>query len=135
MVSAGIYGFADMAHDVKTGTMIQYDRGEDDPVAESALADVHLIAHKKIEKFVQIEKKFAPEKTTQKTVVTKKKEKIPVVDVPVVADSVITQPVIAVTTEVKADSVPQLDLPREEEKLYYSDFSRGSPRKYKKKKH
>lgn len=28
MVSAGIYGFADMAVDVKNGTMIEYDRGD-----------------------------------------------------------------------------------------------------------
>ena len=132
MISAGIYGFADMAHDVKNGTMISYDRGEDtSPAAASAVSGLDFIVHQKIETPVQVDVKIEPEKSIEKTV-TKKKIKIPVVNVPVAADSVITQPVVALTTDVKTDS-SQLDLPKEE--FDYRDFSRGAPRKHKKKKH
>jgi hypothetical protein len=34
MVSAGVYGVADMAIDLRNGTMISYDRGDHEPVVE-----------------------------------------------------------------------------------------------------
>lgn len=138
MISAGIYGFADMAHDVKNGTMISYDRGE----GESSAAAGMLSKEMKVNKVKPMHYTAMPaaQKITlpaglsdadHKATAVKKRVKPPVI-IPA-ADSVAAEPAITATTDVKVDSVPQLDLPKEE--FDYRDFSRGSPRKYKKKKH
>ena len=138
MISAGIYGFVDMAHDVKNGTMISYDRGESESSAAAGMLskEMHKVNKIKPMHFTEIP---ATQKRTgagaaeaeQKATAVKKRVRTPVI-IPA-ADSVAAEPVITATTDVKVDSVPQLDVPKEE--FDYRDFSRGSPRKYKKKKH
>lgn len=195
MVTAGIYGFADMVHDVKNGTMISYDRGETEssvtasmlrsgkryaiPVNDIRKAPSHFDLKVPVKKeadvatprftFTGFTKSFSraavemeypgpvadaqllPDSVSARdissllstgtfsadsartTAIVKKPVKKPVAAAPVAAaDSTIAQPVAEAATDVKVDSVPQLDVPKEE--FDYRDFSRGSPRKYKKKK-
>ncbi|CAN5428914.1 hypothetical protein BH09BAC5_BH09BAC5_23450 [soil metagenome] len=136
MVSAGIYGFVDMANDVKKGTMIQYDRGENDDVAAVKLekpstkmplqqiaSSVTTIAVK--EDVKSTEKKPA-EKKSKKSVSSKSKT----VELIVAKTDETTK--VEPKTDVKVDSVPKEVV--KEDKIDYRDFSRGAPRKHKEKK-
>jgi hypothetical protein len=201
MVSAGLYGFVDMAKDVNNGTMIQYDRGDGDKsvtaelvrankdysIAKADLKKVHFdfgakpglrkVEEPKFDNFytdlgksysrsapvVEMEPVFVP--AGESFVSNPSLENIasglfttptgtttdPQVAVtsPVVTESIVTvappavvtvdptiaQPLTDATaqTEIITDSVPKIE--PQEEQFDYRDFSRGEPRKSKKKKH
>ena len=138
MVSAGIFGFVDMAGDVKNGTMIQYDHGDEEGIAAyAALQDfsVNTIAaglmKKKASLVNEVNSSVAQQESTAKVGSKKKKEKE--ILTTVVTEPVLTETVVAenYTAPVQIDSVPQ-EIILEERNFEYSDFSRGAPRKYKK---
>jgi hypothetical protein len=138
MVTAGIYGFADMAVDVKNGKMIEYDRGdeaEEEIVAEESVAvaaairandqtllgkKMAMAGHEKAQQ--QYEEAQAFKKAQQK-----KKIKTTVVTEPVIREEVV---IAEDLTELKADSLPEVKIV--EEGFDYRDFSRGSSMKYEK---
>ena len=131
MISAGIYGFVDMAHDVKKGTMIQYDRGGDESAmladAGNAILENQGLLH------IALKTEKIPVKETPKKIAVKKQKTASTKTVvgvdpnPVVNDPI----VIEAKQDVKIDSVPQVVL----QDIDYRDFSRGEPRKQKSKRH
>lgn len=137
MVTAGIYGFTDMAVDVKNGTMIQYDHGDEEAedisvaaVTTKMLNDKKVAAQKKTIEMKAIKKESTAKTKTKKNPSgqkTKMKKEAPVVDENPIQETVVVE---EAQTDVKVDSVPQeIILEREYD---YSDFSRGAPRKHKK---
>jgi prolyl oligopeptidase PreP (S9A serine peptidase family) len=141
MVTAGIYGFADMAVDVKNGKMIQYDRGdeeEEEIIAEESVGinaattvKNQLLAKQQEELAgrVDVQRKKEQAEKNIKAIQKKKLKEEPVVENPVITEEVV---VAELTTDVKVDSVPEIIL--EEDKFDYREFSRGAPRKHKKNK-
>jgi hypothetical protein len=142
MFAAGIYGFTDMAIDVKNGTMIQYDHGDGEET--EAISTAAVTKKMRDDKKVAIKEKapeaqaIKKESTATTKVKTKKnpstssgqtkKMKAPVVESPVQETVVVEE----AQSDVKVDSAPQeIILEREYD---YREFSRGAPRKHKKSK-
>lgn len=140
MITAGIYGFTDMAIDVKNGTMIEYDHGDGEEAEDISTAVVaeKMLKHKKTEAKAQVVDAKLIKKESTATTKTKRnpstssgvKKEAPVVDENPVQQTVVVE---EFATDVKADSIPQL-IDLEESKYDYREFSRGEPRKYKKSK-
>lgn len=131
MCSAGIYGFVDMANDVKKGSMIQYDRGENESVivadgaASFAKKHTHRIETIKDTPVVELEIK------SDNNFVSKKQAKVKVQKI--ITPTVIEEPVVSteLKSDVKVDSMPVVVV---EDHIDYREFSRGAPRKVKTKK-
>jgi hypothetical protein len=137
MVTAGIYGFTDMALDVKNGTMIQYDHGDGEEAEDisTALVAEKLLKDKKAKTKVQVADVQAIKKESTATTKMKSKKKVVKKEAPVVDENPVQQTVVIEEpqTDVKVDSAPQL-IELDENKYDYREFSRGAPRKYKKSK-
>lgn len=134
MVAAGIYGFTDMAIDVKNGTMIQYDHGDGETDDLSPDVMDEKIQDKKAGQKVQLAEEKAVQKESTTTTKTKTKKKVVKKKEPVVVEAPIQETVVIeeFATAVKKDSVPQII--EREDKYDYREFSRGAPREYKKNK-
>ncbi|MDQ3110300.1 MAG: hypothetical protein M3R17_10425 [Bacteroidota bacterium] len=141
MVAAGIYGFADMAVDVKNGTMITYDQGDEQeemPIegsvvlsAASRVNDQTLSKQKEVMAgHAKAQREYEEAQSFKKVQQKKKTVKAPVVTEPVITEEVIVE---EAQTEVKTDSVPSTTV-IEEGEFDYREFSRGAPRKHKKEK-
>ncbi len=136
MISAGLYGFIDMAGDVTNGTMIRYDDG-DEEVSDISVAAIGVTLIDKAQllkqaktsseyKIVAIKNEPAP------VIVNEQKENIKEISTEVIIEK--EEPVVAgqLTSDVVRDSIAAIVA--KEEHFDYSDFSRGEPRKHKKSK-
>ncbi|CAN5734659.1 hypothetical protein BH11BAC7_BH11BAC7_25390 [soil metagenome] len=135
MVTAGIYGFADMAGDVKNGTMIRYDQGDEEYVDVSSGALTVGILNNNATKTQAVisETKTASKQQPEIKLIAKKK--IVVKDETVVEEKeVVSVNEEKFTTDVIVDSVPK-EAVKEDLEINYREFSRGAPRKHKSKKH
>ncbi len=139
MISAGLYGFIDMAGDVTNGTMIRYDRSEEEEWFDASTAAVHvaLLNNAKHTKKVVASAKIETADKKKESAPKVKKEsesKVVIKDEPAV--SVKEEEIIStekLTADVMVDSVPKTEI---ESSFYidYEEFSRGEPRKHKKSK-
>lgn len=136
MVTAGIYGFADMAGDVKNGTMISYE-GEEEfiDVSSGALA-VSIKNNEQAEEKIVSETKTETktEIKQQSKIKAKARKEIEKKDEPVIEEKII-QPVVEekFQQDIVMDSMPAVV--EESFHIDYEEFSRGAPRKHKNKKH
>lgn len=136
MVTAGIYGFADMAGDVKNGTMINYEAQEEAAVFDVSTGAVAtaMLNNKQLSRIANApEEKEVKVETQESKVKVKSKKKIVKEEPVVLKEDEAPQLVVEekLMTDVKTDSFPQFV----EEKYDYREFSRGAPRKHKSKKH
>jgi hypothetical protein len=134
MVTAGIYGFTDMAIDVKNGTMIEYDHGDSEEAADISTAVVaeKMLQDKKAGTKKQVVEEKVIKKETTATTKVKTKKKTVKKEARVVDENPIRETVVIeeTQTDVKADSAVLI----ESREIDYREFSRGAPRKVKKNK-
>lgn len=139
MISAGLYGFVDMVGDVKNGTMIRYDHGDEEESLDvsAASAEVALLNDAKLtkKKVTTSSKTDAAKQKKESAPTIKKKSKNKIVkkDEVVMIKKENDVPIAEkFTSDIKVDSVPQTEVIEETFHIDYSEFSRGAPRKHKK---
>ncbi len=138
MISAGLYGFIDMAGDVTNGTMISYDQGDEETITISTAAiGVTCIDKAQLLKQAKTTSEYkivVPKNEPVQAVIRSEQKKEEVKEISTETIIVQEEPGIVeqLTSDIMADSIPAAM--EEEGGFDYSDFSRGEPRKHKKSK-